>query len=292
MMAPAGERLWRYAMEKAAEAGIEVLPEDSLRSLLAKLAMPRKKKDTPLSPLAPVAPATKPNRRQQDIDLWHVWNQGGRQPEHLEPLIDRFEPTIEAKVRQWKPPMAQEEAFRTELRKHVVKAIHSYDPNRGTAVSTHVVSRLPAAIRWGSQHANLAYIPEAKAKNIGPLLAAQDELREQFGRDPTHDELAEHTGISLKHVKKTMGALRKDVLSSSFESDPNPQANQRHMEIIEMLPPVLPDDNHRKVFNYMYGLNGHPKIESPGEIARKMGKNPSQISRMRTKILDIYKSNL
>jgi DNA-directed RNA polymerase specialized sigma subunit len=238
------------------------------------------------------AGAPKSNRRQQDIDLWYQWHHGGRQPELLEPLVARFDPIIEAKMRQWKPPMAHEEAFRTELRKQVIKAIHSYNPNRGTALSTHVVSRLPAALRWGNQHANTAYIPEGKTKYIGQLLAAQDELRENFGRDPTHEELAEATGIPLHHVQKTMKAMRKDVLSSAFESDPTPQESARHMEIIEHLPDALPSDKHREVFYYMYGLNGYPQIKSPGEIARRMKKNPSQISRIRTDIINVYKQYL
>lgn len=283
------EPVRRVLMEKAAALGLDVQPCESFASILEKIAARKKKIETAV-PAVPAVP--KQTKKQQDIALWQQWHEGGRKPEQLDPLLSRFEPIITMKTRQWKPPMAQEEAFRMELRKHVIKALHSYDPSRGNAVSTHVVSRLPAAIRWGNAHANTGYIPEGKTKNIGPLLAAQDDLREELGRDPTHAELAHATGISLKHVQKTMGALRRDVLSSSFESDPTPQASQRHMEILEMLPPVLPSDQHREVFYHMYGLEGRPKIQSPGAIARKLGKNPSQISRMRTDIYNIYKQNL
>jgi len=292
------ELIRQRMLEKAAEMGLLPAPHCSVAELRDKMAARARQMSLPLQqpsvlsgPPTP-AGAPRPTKKQQDIELWQQWHQGGRQPEHLEPLIDRFEPIITSKMRQWKPPMAQEEAFRTELRKQVVKALHSYDPQRGTAVSTHVVSRMPAAIRWGNQHANTAYIPEGKTKHIGPLLAAQDDLREELGRDPTHEELAHATGINLKHVQKTMGALRKDVLSSSFESDPTPHDNARHMEILELLPPVLPTDHHREVFYHMYGLEGRQKIDSPGAIARKIGKNPSQVSRMRTDILNLYKLNL
>ena len=290
------ELVRQMLLQKAASMGAEVAPYDSLAVMRDKIAARARQLRLPLQAPAtsPPMPADAPKRtkREQDIDLWQKWHQGGRNPEDLEPLIDRFEPIITSKMKQWKPPMAQEEAFRTELRKHTVKALHTYDPNRGTAVSTHVVSRLPAAIRWGNVHANTAYIPEGKTKHIGPLLAMQDDLREELGRDPTHEELAHATGISLKHVQKTMGALRKDVLSSSFQSDPNPQESQRHMELIELLPPALPDNLHREVFYHMYGLEGRPKVESPGAIARKIGKSPSQVSRMRTTILNLYKQNL
>lgn len=290
------ELVRQVLLQKAAAMGAEVLPYDSLAVLRDKMAARARQLNLSFGgpPAQPPgqAGAPKQTKREQDIDLWQQWHQGGRQPEHLEPLLDRFEPIITSKMKQWKPPMAQEEAFRTELRKQVVKAMHTYDPTRGTAVSTHVVSRMPAAIRWGNQHANTAYIPEGKTKNIGPLLAMQDDLREELGRDPTHEELAHATGISFKHVQKTMGALRKDVLSSSFQSDPTPQESQRHMELIELLPPALPDNLHREVFYHMYGLEGRPKIDSPGAIARKIGKSPSQISRMRTTILNVYKSNL
>ena len=263
----------------------------AMRDELLKIAAKKRKRTSQqFRPITPQDPTK--TKRQQDIDLWHQWNQNGRKAEHLEPLLDRFEPIITSKMKQWKPPMAQEEAFRMELRKQVVKALRTYDPARGTAVSTHVVPRMQAAIRWGNQHANAAYIPEGKVTHIGPLLAAQEELREELGRDPTHEELAHSTGISLKHVTKTLGAMRRDVLGSSFASDPSPKESPRHMEILEQLPEVLPDNLHREVFYHMYGLEGRKKIESPGAIAKQIGKNPSQVARMRTTILNVYKKNL
>ena len=45
------------------------------------------------------------------------------------------------------------------------------------------------------------------------------------------------------------------------------------------------------VFEYMHGLNGKERISSPGAIARKMGKNPSQISRYITRIQEDYRTS-
>jgi DNA-directed RNA polymerase specialized sigma subunit len=264
----------------------------SMRDELLKLAARAKQLRLPFKPYPTQPTDPTKTKRQMDIDLWHRWDDQGRKPEHLEPLIDRFEPIITSKMKQWKPPMAQEEAFRTELRKQVVKALRTYNPSLGNAVSTHVVARMPAAMRWGNQHANAAYIPEGKTQHIGQLLATQEELREELGRDPTHEELAHATGLAIRHVQKTMGAMRRDVLSSSFASDPTPKESPRHMEIIEQLPEVLPDNLHREVFYHMYGLEGRKKIESPGAIAKQIGKNSSQVARMRTTILNIYKKNL
>ena len=123
--------------------------------------------------------------------------------------------------------------------------------------------------------------------HIGKIQKAHNELSEQFGRAPTHDEIGDHIGMTPKQVAKIQKAQRRDIPASMFESDPHEQALQRDDEVLSLLPFNLSQEE-RAVFNHIYGREGHPQIQSTNDLAKKLGKSPSQISRLRTSIMQKY----
>ena len=62
-------------------------------------------------------------------------------------------------------------------------------------------------------------------------------------------------------------------------------------EVLDMLPAALKGDE-KTVYDYMYGQNGKPQVNSTGDIARRMGKSDSQISRLKRRIETTYKKYL
>jgi hypothetical protein len=46
------------------------------------------------------------------------------------------------------------------------------------------------------------------------------------------------------------------------------------------------------LFHYTFGTNDHPKISSTSELAKKMGKSQSQISRMKTHMGEVLRSHM
>lgn len=233
-------------------------------------------------------------KRAEDVKLWEQWKQDPN-AQTLEPLLNRFEPMFGQRVRMWKAPNVSESAFRANLKTQAIKAFETYDPNKA-ALSTHVGNRLKKSLRFTRKHQNLAYIPEAKAERIGPIQAAQDELEEQFGRPPTPLEISEHMNASLPavkhitpaHIAEIQKQQVRDVFGSAFESDPTPKASVREQEVLPLLRPALKQDE-QVVFDYLYGHSGKPRITSTGQIAKKLGKSPSQISRVKKRIEEEYK---
>jgi DNA-directed RNA polymerase specialized sigma subunit len=112
-------------------------------------------------------------------------------------------------------------------------------------------------------------------------------LSEDYGRSPTHDEIGDHIGMRPRQVAKIMKAQRKDIPASTFESDPHEMALQRDEEVLSLLPFNLSQEE-KTVFNHLYGRDGHASIQSTNDLAKKLGKSPSQISRLRTSILQKY----
>ena len=232
-------------------------------------------------------------RTQNDLAMWETWK-GNPTKTALKPLIDRFEPNFKRGVRQWKAPNVNEVAFKGNMMQHAIHAIQSYDPTRGTTLDTHVNNAIRKSQRFNNQMQNLAYIPEGKSKYIGPINAAADHLRDEFGRDPTHDEIAKQVNLMPGYrltgprVAEIQGLQRKDILSSAFESDPQGHTGSRDREIVTLLRGNLQSDNEKSVYDYLYGANGKPKVTSTSAIANRMGMSDSQVSRIKGRILAEY----
>lgn len=221
-------------------------------------------------------------RAERDLEYWHHWNNNGRKPEHLEPLLQSFKPVIAQAVNKYRAPTVSKSAFAAEATKLVIKAFSDYDPNRA-ALATFVIGHMPKLQREGNRVQNKAYIPEGKASLIGHIQRAQSQLRGDLDREPTIAEVAQHLGKTEHQVHSVLGAMKKDIVASQFDTDPTKTLPARMQEILDFLPESLKPDE-RQVFEYIYGQNGKPKITETNGIALAVGKNPSQVSRIRTAI--------
>jgi DNA-directed RNA polymerase specialized sigma subunit len=252
-----------------------------------------------------VKEAAKKNRKEHELELLERWNQNGRKPEHLAPLLKLYDPIIGQKVRAWKPPNVPENAFKGELQKHIIKAFETYDPSRGAALNTHVEARLPKARRYANRYANLMYIPEEQSNKIGKINKAKEKLMEELGRAPTVDEIADHMGLSPKRVKVILDAQKHVVpmgMSAGEEnydyaSGAEPTAHEFQDQQIaiaqNILPELFPDKPEmHTLFHYTFGTNDHPTILSTSVLAKKMGKSQSQISRMKTHMGMVLRSHM
>lgn len=226
-------------------------------------------------------------RKAREVGLWQKWNESGRKPMHLEPLLKAYQPLVEQKIREWKPQAIPKSAFRAELQNHIIKALETYNPERA-ALSTHIGVRLQKAKRYMVQHQNLAYIPEGQVSYIGRINKAKDQLTDELGRAPTHSEIGDFVGLPPKRVATIMAATRRDIPMSMLETDPVGKNTMREREVLDLLQYNLTPDE-KMVFNHLYGREGKPTVTSTGELATRLGKSPSQVSRLKTSILAKYK---
>lgn len=241
--------------------------------------------------------AAKEQRKQNEIQLWQRWKGGGEKPEHLEPLMKLYEPVLANKVRQWKAPTVPASAFKAELQTHLIKAFQTYDPSRGTALNTHVEHRLPKAKRYNNRYQNLAYIPEGQSGQIGKIQKATDALKEELGRTPTTNELADHLGMAPRRIDTILKSVRRDIPmgrsagAENFDYSIGAERTGRGFEEQQIavaqhiLPDIFPNKPEmHELFHYTFGTNGYPQIQRTGELAKKLGKSEPQISRMKTQM--------
>ncbi len=234
--------------------------------------------------------AQKKNRKEHEIELLNTWRTS-KKPEDLSPLLDLYKPVIAQKMTQYRAPNVPEASMRAELQKHLIKAFETYDPNRGAALNTHVHTRLQKAMRYNNRHQNIGYVPEGVSGHIGKLIKAEDTLRQDLGRQPTHEEIGGHMGLSAKLVGRIQAARSGDVPSSAFETDPT--SRQHPLEFEEqqiaiaqnILPDIFPNQPHlHTLFNHVFGTNGYAHITSTNELAKKMNMTAPQVSKLKTQM--------
>lgn len=241
-------------------------------------------------------------RNQKDLELRQNWIEGGKKPEDLKPLLQRYNPLFTRKTKEWKAPAVNPAAFKAELQKHFINALEDYDPNRGAALNTYVQQRLMKSQRFNTRYQNVAYIPEGKTRLIGPIQVAQGELTEELGRPPNSMELSERINTNMtvgkpvtpKKIESVLSSIRKDIPESVFESDPLGSAGSREQDVLGMMkknPSLYFTPEEAKVFEHVYGVN-RQQVNSTGQLANLLGTSPSKVSRLKTSIGEKIKKHL
>jgi DNA-directed RNA polymerase specialized sigma subunit len=131
-------------------------------------------------------------RRTKEIQLWHSWNESGKKQEHLEPLLKSLEPLIRSEATKRMQGLGgsiSKPALQNELRNATMRALETYNPNKGTQLTTHVVNNFMRITDFIAANRNPKYMPREDVERFGAFQNAKTEFSEVHGRDPTHHEL-------------------------------------------------------------------------------------------------------
>jgi len=155
-------------------------------------------------------------RRKAETDLWNHWDQTGRKPEHLEPLIKSVEPLIrnEAKKRlQGLGGTMPAPALRQELRNSAVKSMETFNPNRGVQLTTHIVNGFMRVTDVVSAMRNPKYSPKPVSDRYGTYQNAVMEFHDEHGRHPTVPELQTLLPWSPKTIKRMQRSFGAEMFT-------------------------------------------------------------------------------
>lgn len=251
------------------------LNEDMIKEALAKKKQPEPKDKNILK-------AT----QKKEIDLWHNWHTQGRKPEHLKPLYESFKPLLQRETNKWKGVEIPKSAINAEMRKQFVNAVKTYDPARGTQLSSWVTTNLQKSSRFMKTYQNYGKIPEGQISKIREFKLAKETLFNTHGFEPDTKTLADHLKWPHKRVIQLQKELaREDLPLSGFAGgDPAEVLAPKELEAIHILQydkRLTPDE--RTVYEYTFGINGRNRLQ-PGQIAKQTGLHPSKISRIRGKL--------
>ncbi len=198
----------------------------------------------------------------------------------MQPHIDR---AARAQVGELNP------IVRSRARQMALNSLQTYDPNRGTRVSSHLHNHLQGLKRYTAQLSQGVRIPERVVLDRRTLDGANRELSDDLGRDPTDDELSEHTGLSGRRIASIRRGAGMSVNTGRFAgagedgSDLTPAVHQPESDAWL---PLLYDDlsnTDKIIFEHSVGWQGKARL-SNGQIAEKLRLSPGRISQRKLAI--------
>jgi DNA-directed RNA polymerase specialized sigma subunit len=175
-----------------------------------------------------------------------------------------------------------------------LKALDSYDPNKGN-VKTHLLSQMQSLRRLAAKEQNIISIPEQVGLDFQRLAESENELRDSLSREPTDDEIADSTGLSVRRIRK-IRTFHKPIsegmtamISGDSEDDTNtdiasvlPNYNRQADAWLDFVHGDLsPTD--KLIMDMTLGRNGRRRA-STQEIAQKLRLTPGAISQRAAKI--------
>ena len=213
-------------------------------------------------------------------------------PETNTALLRTIQPVIDTAVMSYAGQAASPN-LKSRAKLMALKALDTYDPNRGN-VRTHLLSQLQSLRRLSAQNQNIIAIPEQVGLDYARLNESENELRDQLGRDPTDDEIADATGLSTRRIQKIRafnqpvaeGMTTREVADeesyggdvASVIPNSNRAVDAWFNFIYEDLSPV-----DKLIADMTLGRNGRRKT-STQEIARRLNITPGAVSQRAAKI--------
>lgn len=183
--------------------------------------------------------------------------------------------------------------IRSRAKKILIDTLPKYDPS-ATKLKTYAFNQLQGLKRFSLQQSQIISIPEQVQLDYTNLAKAENELKDELGRDPTDTELSDFTSLSLKRIgyvrklqmpssegsvlKPMTGSDNTDFNDPAVESKSSKEMSAWHSFVYDSL-----GDIDKLIMEHSLGLNGK-KVLSNQQIAAKLRVSPAAVSIRKNKI--------
>lgn len=210
-----------------------------------------------------------------------------RTPERALAVVREYQPEIDSVVSN----MLGRSSSIARRRAYILaaQALKSYDPQMGVPLKKYLASQLQPMRRMARKIHEPISIPERHRRYQALVYQAQQELLDELDREPSQQEVADRTGLSLRQLQK-MDDVGRNVMSAggwqrATSSPENPGGS---------LPATDVYDERREWQDYVYhDLDDVDKqiydarsggTLSNNDLATKLNLTPGAVSQRAAKI--------
>lgn len=218
--------------------------------------------------------------RKLDQELFQTYQQT-KSPQDLHKLVNQLMPLIHTEVKRASGTLPTQ-ALTSEAKKWAIHAINTYDPSKGTQLSTHVTNYLQKVRRMNYRYQNAARLSENNQLIFHKYNNAQQSLQERLSREPSEEELAAELGWTKKAVIKFKAGIFQDIVESSKEKASEYSRFDTGRPLFEHMMDQLTPEEHL--------IMKHTGELSSGELAEKLGVNVNRLNYLKGKMVKKLKT--
>lgn len=213
---------------------------------------------------------------------WERYQQGDESA--ASELLDELDDTINKAVSAY----AQgDQQMKTQARILALDAVKTYDPSKGTQLSTYVYGQLQKLRRESAQRANLTKVSENTAIERNIILRQIREYQADNGVEPTTEQLASLTGLSTKRIDAVMN--NRPVIPESAAVSPEGDNlgvsdRDRALDLYDRVIYDELDDTDKLIYEWTTGY-GKGEILDRADIAHRLGISTAAVSKRYSKIV-------
>jgi RNA polymerase sigma-B factor len=214
-------------------------------------------------------------------------------------LLHQHLDIAEAAARRYEGPGRDAEDLRQVARLGLLKAVRSFDPERGTSFAAYAVPTVTGELKRYLRDSCWVIRPPRRVQDLRTELAkAAPELAQRLGREATEEELAAELSVSRQAVAEalaSLNSLRPDSLEAPLEGREPAEVLggwDGRLDAVEtrlMLRAAFRrlSGRERQLLFYRYFHE-----ESQQRIGERLGMTQMQVSRMLAAVLVKLQSHL
>lgn len=185
----------------------------------------------------------------------------------------------------------------------LLHAVTRFDPTRNTRFSTYATFWIKQAIRQGLiKTGNTIRLPNYMVQLLGKWRQANSKLQDQFGRAPTHEEIASHLQLSKRRLQFVQQALQINNTGVQFDESDNgmslddmvrvddsagrdeePEQREDVCKVRSMLATM--DPKHATVLKMRFGLDDQ-EPQTLRQIGTRLGLSSERVRQIERAALD------